>query len=314
MNERIYILPPNVNHYKANLHCHSTVSDGKFTPMQLKEMYSEKGYSILACTDHQNCIPHNDLTDNNFLFLTGVEVAFGIKAKTSVHLCGISREPNLCVDILNNVNDDLDSINEGIRVLKEKNCITTLNHPRWSGISYDTLSKLSDFDNMEVANGFEMINDGYGNSAALYEMELRRGRIVRPFATDDSHRTKGGREGYEYFQGFTTVFAKELSYNAVIDALDNGNYYASTGPEFHALWLDGDILHVECSAVRGVYVHGSEYRHRGDVISRHDDITVADIKLEKYATSSYISVQLLTEKGEMAWSCPYYITGERGNI
>ena len=137
-------------------------------------MYRQQGYSIIAFTDHQKCVPHNELTDKNFLSLTGVEVAFGIKAKTSVHLCGISRNSDLCIDIPNNVNDGVDFINDGIRTLKDKNFITTLNHPRWSGLSYDTLTKLSDFDNIEVANGFEMINDGYGNSAALYEMELRR--------------------------------------------------------------------------------------------------------------------------------------------
>ena len=34
---RKYLLPENGNFYKANLHCHSTVSDGTLTPEEMKE-------------------------------------------------------------------------------------------------------------------------------------------------------------------------------------------------------------------------------------------------------------------------------------
>ena len=38
-----YLLPENGNFYKANLHCHSTNSDGKLTVEELKKIYMEKG-------------------------------------------------------------------------------------------------------------------------------------------------------------------------------------------------------------------------------------------------------------------------------
>lgn len=47
-----YLLPKSGSFYKANLHCHSTVSDGKLTPEELKKIYKEKGYSVIAYTDH----------------------------------------------------------------------------------------------------------------------------------------------------------------------------------------------------------------------------------------------------------------------
>ena len=34
-DKKIYLLPKTGNLYKANLHCHSTVSDGSFTPEEL---------------------------------------------------------------------------------------------------------------------------------------------------------------------------------------------------------------------------------------------------------------------------------------
>ena len=40
---RYYLLPETGTFYKANLHSHSTVSDGKWTPEQMKEAYMAKG-------------------------------------------------------------------------------------------------------------------------------------------------------------------------------------------------------------------------------------------------------------------------------
>ena len=43
-----YLLPEKGKFYKANLHSHSTVSDGHWTPEEMKQRYMEKGYSIIA--------------------------------------------------------------------------------------------------------------------------------------------------------------------------------------------------------------------------------------------------------------------------
>ena len=71
-----YLLPSVGFFYKANLHAHSTVSDGKFTPVQLKELYKAQGYSVLALTDHELLVDHSDLDDEDFLTLTSMEYAF----------------------------------------------------------------------------------------------------------------------------------------------------------------------------------------------------------------------------------------------
>ena len=39
---RKYLLPKDGSFYKANLHCHSTFSDGKKTPAELKQMYMDE--------------------------------------------------------------------------------------------------------------------------------------------------------------------------------------------------------------------------------------------------------------------------------
>ena len=63
------------NLYKANLHTHTTVSDGKMTPAEIKAAYLERGYSIVAFTDHDLIVPHTELRDDRFLPITGCEIA-----------------------------------------------------------------------------------------------------------------------------------------------------------------------------------------------------------------------------------------------
>lgn len=64
-----YLIPP-MRQYKANLHTHSRVSDGSFTPVEVKEMYKSAGYSIVAMTDHNIVADHSELSDEEFLTLT----------------------------------------------------------------------------------------------------------------------------------------------------------------------------------------------------------------------------------------------------
>ena len=45
------------------------MSDGLLTPKELKERYKEKGFSILAYTDHELLVDHSDLDDEEFLTL-----------------------------------------------------------------------------------------------------------------------------------------------------------------------------------------------------------------------------------------------------
>ena len=69
-----YLLPPEGQFYKANLHCHSTVSDGRWSPERIKAEYMARGYSVIAYTDHDVLIPHQELTDEHFVALNGYEL------------------------------------------------------------------------------------------------------------------------------------------------------------------------------------------------------------------------------------------------
>lgn len=47
-----YLIPETGFFYKANLHCHTTFSDGRKTPEEVKQLYTANGYCVVAFTDH----------------------------------------------------------------------------------------------------------------------------------------------------------------------------------------------------------------------------------------------------------------------
>ena len=71
------LLRPVKQYFKAALHTHSTVSDGRLTPQEVKDAYKAQGYSILCLTDHNIPANHSDMNEPDFLMLTGVEVKSG---------------------------------------------------------------------------------------------------------------------------------------------------------------------------------------------------------------------------------------------
>ena len=55
-------ISPGLPQFKANLHSHSNLSDGRLTPESMAEAYQARGYSVLAITDHEAPYDHSRLS------------------------------------------------------------------------------------------------------------------------------------------------------------------------------------------------------------------------------------------------------------
>ena len=166
---RKYLISEEGNFYKANLHCHSTFSDGKKTPEEIKELYKSLGYSVVAFTDHDIMIAHDELNDEEFLTLHGFEmevneqrVPFVNRQYKTCHMCFIALDPdNLCQPMWHRSKylfghapehkDEVkfdetlpdyergytgEAINEMMKNAKEHGFFVTYNHPTWSQEKY----------------------------------------------------------------------------------------------------------------------------------------------------------------------------------
>ena len=316
MQEKIIeILPESLGKYKINLHAHTTVSDGRFTPEQVKEIYKSRGYSAVAFTDHRVCVPHPELNDDDFVALTGLEIDFtaienGFWADC-VHLNALARDPMTGIEY-EKMPLDYDLINSTVAQLRERGFFVTVNHPVWSNMSSDDVLNIKSADAIEIVNGIGVAFNNYSDDSAHYEYFIRHGGRAVPVAGDDCHKVfDNGKPYHEYASTFTTVFAKELSYSAIIDALDSGLLYASVGPEFLGMSLRGDTLCVKTSPVFGVYVHSKYLTLKTQDVREDDSITYTEIDISEIRKNSpYFWVSIRNMKGERAWSTPYWFEQE----
>ncbi len=59
--------------YRWNLHCHTTNTDGHFTPAKTVDYYKERDYQFLCITDHDKITEVTGLGGEDFLVLRGAE-------------------------------------------------------------------------------------------------------------------------------------------------------------------------------------------------------------------------------------------------
>lgn len=292
-----FLLPENGNFYKANLHCHTLISDGKKTPEEVKDIYKSHGYSVVAFTDHNVQVAHPELADPDFLPLNGVEYNvnnFSYPGKKrdvkTCHMCFIATRDDIeyavCytdsyvkhgnardyigVSMRNPEEPDYprtyspECINDMIKKGRKAGYFVTYNHPNWSQERFEDYKKYHGMNAVEIVN-FGCINAGYDDyNSHAYDDLLRNGERLYCIAADDNHnKHEVGDPLCDSLGGWVTIKADKLEYNTIGQALLDGNFYASMGPEIKALWVEDGIVHVDCSdAVLVDIIYGVKYAQR----------------------------------------------------
>ena len=227
MGMKKYLISKEGKFYKANLHTHSIISDGNISPEDLKKIYKDKGYSVLAFTDHNILLDHQDLTDEKFVVLNGVEFDFyegwntdfvdkGYSYSTwkGVHLVFIAKEPdNLIMPCyrreglraLGNGQKYVhlikydeskpdfiryytpENVNKALKEAHDTGYYTMYCHPRWNNEDYRDYSQYQNLDAMEICNYGSYVGGIEEYNPHVYDDFLRQGRRMNCHSTDDAH-------------------------------------------------------------------------------------------------------------------------------
>lgn len=326
----MYIISPDQRQYKANLHSHSTLSDGKRTPEELKRMYKDKGYSILSITDHEFPRNHADLDDDDFITITGYEAyiredpnAVYDIYKSEVHLNLIakdqSNEKYICYNpkyskYLSKNGDisdyervgseeireySVDYVNKFIKTANENGYLVTHNHPVWSFEKEETVMQYKGIWSMEMCNYSSFLLNRTEYNAALYDKLLKSGKRIFCHGSDDNHNVaEDGSSRSDSFGSFTVVMPKEFTYASIIDALEKGNFYASMGPTFREISVVGNKVHIECSPVNVILIQTGSKSPKRVYADNGETICSADFEIDERAEYFRISIQ--DEKGRFA--------------
>lgn len=316
--------------FKANLHCHSTLSDGKWTIEKIKEEYKKHGYSIVAFSDHDHLINHSYLNDEDFLALVSAEImlkedpnesslgktdmkvthfnAFALNQKETITPCYDKRYDIYSSDYtlsLTKYEDEyrreftVEGKNELIKKMHEKGFIVSYNHPSWSLEDEFDYINYENIDIVEIYNGNCMTNT-YCDDEHVFEDMLRHGKKVYCMCTDDNHNSRE-----DSFLGWVNIEADNLEYNEIINAIKNGEFYASTGPEIYSLKVDGERIKIETSPVKEIGLCTKGRRAPKITAKEGEFITSAEFDIKD--NDGYFRLRVIDTNGKRAYTQAYFL-------
>ena len=313
--------------YKANLHCHSTYSDGKQTVEELKQAYMEQGYSIIAFTDHEHLIDNSRLTDENFLAITACELAikeFENQSTLVNHFLRVCHLNFYALDSHNTltpcyssvydhyISDEIrplirfekeyhrrysaEGISEMIKIGKEKGFIVSYNHPNWSLENATHYLQYENLFAVEIYN-HGCIKAGHCDDEHAFDDFLRAGKNIFCTATDDNHNINSR------FGGWVMINADKLEYSTIMTALQKGDFYASTGPQIFSLVLDNDEVEIKTSPCAKISVSTEGRRVQAVHAQQGESLTSARFKLS--TVDGYFRLRVTDEHGRHAYTQAY---------
>jgi hypothetical protein len=283
------------NWYKANLHAHTTESDGKLSPAQVAIHYRRQGYHVLAITDHGKVTPCGDYCAHDFVCIEGIEYGSGqCEVGHTYHVVGVGVPGEAASAPTDHPQNTLDRI-------AELGGIGFIAHPYWSCLVAHDMLGLRNCLGIEVINYGCEIEIGKGISSVHWDDMLVRGEKTLVFGVDDGHRC-----GWDFYGGFTMIRAAELTREAIMDALRRGLFYASMGPLIHDIRLTDDGIEVDCSPARAINFVGNN--QQGWCIQAEDRPPLTGARYLRNGSEKYVRIEIVGETGLRAWSQPFFFS------
>ena len=231
----------------AQLHDHTTNSDGSYTPAEVVALYHAAGYGALAITDHD--------------LISDQPVGIATPILGCEHSPRTGHVGMIGGTYLRGAVTYTQEIVDGV---VQSGGLAVLNHPSWAiGYSDAEIASLQRYVGIEIHNAacVGLWPRGRGFAVDRWDKVLTEARLnVWGFATDDFHRTKPWR-GHDV--GRTIVFARGPSANDIMDSLVKGCFVADVSnfgvtPGYPTVSREG--IHVDCPgavALRFVGAGGS---------------------------------------------------------
>ncbi len=298
-----------MRYYKGNLHTHTLNSDGDSTPEEVVRWYREHGYDFLVLTDHNFLTGVDGLNalqgaPGKFLVVRGEEVT-GAVDKKPIHVNGLEVSRLVSPPQATTVVGMIQGMVDGIRAADG---VPSINHPNFGwAITAEELASVQRTRLFEVYNGHPQVNNvGGGGMPGLEEVWdrlLTGGKLIYGIAVDDAHYFKRPWDAAVPTPGHGWVYvqAPALEPRALVQALEAGRFYSSTGVELQAVEASATGLRVVVKATTF-----SKYRvqfiGQGGRVLR--EVAAADARYAYTGDERYVRAKVLESNGAVAWTQP----------
>ena len=268
---------------KVGLHTHTTLSDGHKTPEEVAAIYKAAGYDAIALTDHWVYGAGGEI--DGLTILSGCEYNVGgVDEWTGVHETyhivgvGMTCDPAIPEDYIRNHDGRIrDRVRDIVRLIREAGGLAVLAHPAWSLNTSEQILGCGDFDATEIYNSVSdwgMSDRPY--SGIIVDQIASYGMFLPLLATDDTHYYDG-----DECRGWVAVEADAAEELGLVEALRQGLFYATQGPEVHLKRISPTAVKLTCSpAVKIAFLSNSVWS-AGRMV-RGEDLTEATYEFKRH--------------------------------
>jgi len=302
--------------YKGNTHTHTVNSDGDSHPDDVVKWYRSHGYQFVVITDHNVITSVEGLNalhglDNRFLVIRGEEVTDRFGGKP-LHINGLDPQRHIAPQ---GGESAADVVQRNVRAIRDAGAIPHVNHPNFGwALSADELATVRDLRLFEIYNGHPQVNNEGGGGVpsleAMWDQILSRGVLLYGLAVDDAHHFKrhDDRSAARPGKGWVFVKADTLAPRAILDAMERGEFYSSTGVELNDYVVtDTSITLTVRETVWSKY--RIQFIGRDGAVLQETTESPATYRIR--GDEGYVRARVLESNGERAWTQPEMIRGAR---
>lgn len=299
----------NFRWYKGNTHTHTLNSDGDSTPDEVVRWYREHGYNFLVITDHDYLTDVDGLNalygaEEQFFVIKGVEVSDKLGA-LPIHINGLNPEhvvlPQGGTSVVEIIQKDVDAIRNGSGV-------PHINHPnyRWA-ITADDIKQVKDCRLFEIFSGHPSVNNcgggGFPGVEEIWDEVLSSGQLIFGLAVDDAHTFKEpwNKDAARPGEGWIMVKAERLTAEAIITAMESGDFYSSTGVEILKYQVNEEGMSFTFKRT-GTAKFRTLFIGKDGQIFKEDTSNPATYQFS--GDEMYIRAKIMDSNGRMAWTQP----------
>lgn len=302
--------------YKGNTHTHTLNSDGDSTPDEVVRWYREHGYNFLVLTDHNFLTRVDGLNalhaaDEQFIVIKGEEVTdkFGDKP---IHVNGLNITHQVEPQGGNSV---AETIQRNVDAVHEASGVPHINHPnyRWA-ITAEDLKQVSNYKLFEIFNGHPYVNNlgggGVPGLEEVWDLILSSGKLVYGIAVDDAHYFKRPWDKTVALpgQGWVVVRAEKLSAPAIMQAMERGDFYASTGVELEDYAVDENGITIQIKPEQVTHYRVQFIGKNGAILSE----AITNPATYQFAGDEmYVRGKIIDSNGKVAWTQPVPPNGKQ---
>jgi len=340
--------------WKGNTHTHTANTDGDSSPIDVARFYREQGYQFLVLSDHDSLTGVDALNGlfatgetsagdrpivplHPFLLIPGEEVTASFSSKDApgaaarvadperkaIHLTALGVRRVIAPQRGSSV---ADTLQKNVDAVRAAGAVPIVNHPNflWS-LTADDIRGLRNAPLFEVFNGHMQTNNLGGGGAPsveeIWDAVLSAGALVYGVASDDAHFFKvptlpsvvaaPGR-------GWVMVRSDRLTAEAIVAALERGDFYASTGVELSDVAVSDRSLSLKIAA-RSRSRYRVLFIGRGGRVLKDVAVTptfpeptpgavanpdAPSVRYEWNGDEGYVRAKVIESNGYLAWTQP----------